>query len=356
MKRAITNILVIAAIIAGGAGIAMVGMTLRSRPSDAGIVTEKKPLNVKVQILESRTVEDELVLMGTVEPWEAIILSAKTMGEIEWQGVEEGQFVEAGQELMRIDIAPTLVSLAQAQAQYKLSVRELERFDRMREEGISSPQDRDRALLDFEVAWTNMRASEIKLEDGRVNAKFRGVIDMLYQEEGEYVNTGADLIRLVQLHKVKLVVGLPERDVAHFAKGDPVSVQLDAFPGETLSGTVFLIAATAEQSTHTFATEIALENPRGNLKPGMIAEARFVRQSFPNSIMVPLFSLISTDTGRHTFIDDNGEARIRPVETGFFRRNLVHITEGLEDGDRLIVVGQRDLRDGDPIAVREIIQ
>lgn len=356
MKRAFKNIVVIAVIIVGGVGVAMVGMTLRSRPSDAGIVNEKKPLNVKVQVLRSTTIEDELKLIGTVEPWEDIILSAKTMGEIEWQGVEEGQFVEAGQELMRIDIAPTLVSLAQSQAQYKLSVRELERFDQMREEGISSPQDRDRALLDFEVAWTNMRAAEIKLEDGLVKAKFSGVIDMLYQEEGEYVKTGAELIRLVQLDKVKLVVGIPERDVVHFAKGDPVTVRLDAFPGATFSGTVFRIAATAEKSTHTFATEIALENPRGNLKPGMIAEARFVRQSFPDSIMVPLFSLLSTDTGRHTFVEDNGEARIQPVEIGFLRGNLVHITEGLEDGDRLIVVGHRDLRDGDLIDVRELIQ
>lgn len=356
MKRALTNILVIAAIIAGGAGIAMVGMTLRSRPSDARIVTEEKPLNVKVQILQSTTVVDELKLIGSIEPWEDITLSAKTMGEIEWQGIEEGDFVEAGQVLMRIEIGPTIVALAQARAQYKISVRELERIDQMRQEGISSPQDRDRALLDFEVAWANMRASEIKLEDGSVEAKFSGIVDMLYQEEGEYVSTGADLIRIVQLEKVKLVVGLPERDVAHFAKGDLVAVQLDAFPGEICSGAIFRIAATAERSTHTFATEIELENPHGNLKPGMIAEARFVRQSFPNSIMVPLFSLVSTDTGRHTFVADNGQARIRPVEIGFLRGDLVHITEGLEDGDRLIVVGHRDLRDGDRINVRETIQ
>ncbi|MDK1046313.1 MAG: efflux RND transporter periplasmic adaptor subunit, partial [Anaerolineales bacterium] len=246
VKKALTNILVIAAIIAGGVGIAMVGMTLRSRPSDARIVTEEKPLNVKVQILQSMTVEDELELMGTIEPWEDITLSAKTMGEIEWQGIEEGQFVEPGQVLMRIDIGRTIVSVAQARAQYNMTLRELERIDQMREKGISSPQDRDRALLDFEVASTNMRALEIELEDGIVKAKFAGIVDILYQEEGEYVNTGADLIRIVQLDKVKLVVGVPERDVAYFAKGDPVTVRLDAFPGETLSGTVFLIAATAE--------------------------------------------------------------------------------------------------------------
>ena len=356
VKIALLNLLLIAGIVVAGVGVAMVGMTLRSRPSDAGIVAEKRPANVKVHILESGTVEDELVLMGTIEPWEDITLSAQTLGEIEWQGIEEGHFVDAGQELLRIDIAPTLVSLAQAQAQYKLAVRDLERVDQMRSEGISSPQSRDRALLDFEVAWTNMRALEIKLDDGVVQAKFPGVVNMLYHEEGEYVKLGEELVHIVRLDKVKLVVGVPERDVAYFSKGDPVTVRLDAFPDKTFSGSIYRVAATAEKSTHTFATEIELDNRRGNLKPGMIAKARFVRESFPDSIMVPLFSLISTDTGRYTFVDDHGEARRRDIEVGFLKGTEVFVRSGLEHGDRLIVLGHRDLRDGDRIEVREVLE
>ena len=356
VKRIVLNLLVIGGIIVVGVGVAMVGMTLRSRPSDAGIVAEKRPVNVKVHVLESATVEDELKLMGTIEPWEDITLSAQTLGEIEWQGIEEGEFVDAGQELLRINIGPTLVSLSQARAQYKLAVRDLERIDQMREKGISSPQSRDRALLDFEVAWTNMRALEMKLDDGVVQAKFPGVVDMLYHEEGEYVNLGADLVHIVQVDKVKLIVGVPERDVAYFSKGDPVTVRLDALPNETFSGSVFRVAATAEKSTHTFATEIELDNSAGKLKPGMIAQARFVRESFPDSIMVPLFSLISTDLGRYTFVDDHGEARKREIEIGFLKGTQVFVRSGLESGDRLIVVGHRDLRDGDRIDVREVLK
>jgi len=356
VKRIVLNLLVIGGIIVAGVAVAIVGMTLRSRPSDAGIVSEKRPVNVKVQVLEAATFEDELTLMGTVEPWEDITLSAQALGEIEWQGVEEGQFVHAGQELLRIDIGPTLVSLAQARAQYKLAARELERIDQMRDEGISSPQSRDRGLLDFEVAWTNMRALEIKLKDGVVRAKFPGIVDMLYHEEGEYVHLGTDLVRVVRVDKVKLIIGLPERDVAHFSKGDPVTVRLDAFPDETFSGSIHRIAATAEKSTHTFATEIELDNRDGNLKPGMIAEARFVRESFPDSIMISLFSLISTDTERYTFVDDDGEARRRDLEVGFLKGTKVFVRSGLQHGDRLIVVGHRDLRDGDRIDVREVLE
>lgn len=356
MKNALRNLAVIAVIILTGVGIAVGGMTLRSRPSDAGIVAERKPRNVKVRILQSSTVEDDLKLMGTFQPWQDIVLSAINFGVIGWQGIEEGDLVRNDQELMRIDTAELLVRLAEIKAQYQLAARELDRIETMEKEGISSPQAHDRATTDYEIARLNLRAAELKIADGLVRAKFAGVIDTLHQEEGEYVKVGAPLIRLVQVDRLKLVVGIPERDVIYFSKGDKAGITLDAYPDEQFIGTIYRIATTAEVSTHTFSTEIELDNSAGKLKPGMISQARLVRQEFPDSIMIPIFSMMTTDIGRHVFIDDNGQARHTEIETGFLLGNMVYVREGLGSGDRLIVLGQRDLLDGDPVIVREVVE
>ncbi len=356
MKKIFLNIVVVLVIVVVGVGVALVGMHLRFSSSDAEIITERRPTNVAVAVLGTTTVEDSFSLMGSLEPWEDVTLSAKTMGEIEWQGVEEGQFVKAGQELVRIDTSTIRVNLDQARARRKLAVQELERIELMRDGGISSPQDRDRALVDHEVAVTNLKAAEIQLADSVVVAKFDGFVATLHQEEGEYVSPGMPLVRLVQVDRVKLVIGIPERDVAHFAVEDGVGVTLDALPGEAFAGTVFLIGTTAEESTHTFLTEIALDNPAGALKPGMIAQARLVRQTFRDSVMVDLFSVISTDAGRHVFVEEDGVARMKAVEAGFIHEDRVHITQGLGTGDHLIVVGHRDLVDGDAVQVREAVR
>ncbi len=356
MKKFFRNLLVIGVIIIAGAGIAIVGMSLRSRPSDAGIVAERKPKNVKVRILQTATVEDDLKLMGTFEPWLDIVLSAINMGVIGWQGIEEGDFVESDRELIRIDTAELLVSLAQMKARHKLATSELNRVRSMEKEGISSPQAHDRAMTDYEIANVNLRSAELKIADGLIQSKISGVVDTLHLEEGEYVKVGDPLIRLVQVDRLKLVVGIPERDVIYFSKGDTVSVTLDPYPDERFTGTIYLIAATAEISTHTFPTEIELDNAAGKLKPGMMAEARLVRRVFPNSIMIPIFSMMTTDIGKHVFIDDNGEARHTKIDTGFLLGNKVYVRGGLESGDRLIVLGQRDLVDGDPLIVREVIE
>lgn len=356
MKKVFLNLLVVAAIIAGGVGVAIVGMTIRSRPSDAVITPEKKPLNIKVQVLEARMVEDELALMGTFEAWQDITLSAINQGVIALQSVVEGDVVEADQVLSRVDNGELLVTLAQMQAQHELAQSELQRVEQMQDEGIGTPQAMDRAKTDYRVAYVNLRATEIKIDDGLLTAKFGGIVDTVYQEEGEWVGVGTPMVRLVQVDRLKLVIGIPERDVVRFDLGDVVDIQLDAYPGEVFAGTIYQIAATAEESTLTFRTEIAVDNTDRRLKPGMIAQARLVREAFPDSIMVPLFSLISTEDTRHAFVEDGGVARQRELEVGFLQGTEIFVRSGLEHGERLIVVGHRDLRDGDLVDVREVLQ
>lgn len=337
------------------AGVAATAAILFNRParSDATVATEVQPTAVEVSVLEARTVQDRITLTGSIEPWEDVTLSAETRGTIEWMGVDEGQAVREGQELLRIDTESIRVRLEQARAQHKLALQELARVKEMEEEGISSPQALDRALTDREVSQSNLRVAELELAHSVITAPFDGVVDTLHQERGEYLQIGAPLVRLVQVHKVKKVVGIPEKDITFFSNGDPVLVAIDAIPGETFEGTIHHIATTADMATHTFATEIELANPTGRFKPGMIARSNLIRRSYPEAISVPIFTVITLDDQRFAFIEKDGVARMQPIEVGFYQKDFVHVTQGLQPGDRLIVSGQHDLRDGDPVRVRE---
>ena len=149
---------------------------------------------------------------------------------------------------------------------------------------------------------------------------------------------------------------MPERDVAMVSIGDTVFVDLDAYSGRTFEGKVFRIATSAESATRTFATEVELDNADGLLRPGMIARAKFIRKTYENAITVPLFSVLTRNDGRIVFVEEDGVARMHPVEIGFFQGDEVHIVDGLSEGDRLIVLGQRDLRDGDRVAVQSGVE
>jgi len=186
-----------------------------------------------------------------------------------------------------------------------------------------------------------------------VHAPFAGVVDRLLMEKGEFVDIGTALARLVQVHKVKVCVGIPERDIRHFASGDLVRVVFDALPDQEFEGRIHRIATTADMVTHTFDAEIELDNPEGHLKPGMMARASLMRNKHPDSIVIPIFASVLLDEDRYVFVVEDGKARLRKIKVGIVQGSSVQVTSGLSEGELLVVAGQYDARDGEPVQVTE---
>jgi len=312
---------------------------------------EKKVTNVRVRQLEHTTIDDVLLLTGHIEAWEKVELSAELPGNIEWQGIEEGQQVKRGEELVRIDTIWFQATHKQAIANQTLATQELERMESLRKSGVSSPQELDRAQTQSTVASADLAASETQLGKTVVYAPFDGVVDHLEKEAGEWASKGQALVRVIQTDRMKATVGVPERDIVFFEEGDEVVIHLEALPEQSFTGKIHQIATSADRSTRTFETEIHLDNPDGIFKPGMTVRARFVRESYPNAISVPIFSIISVENQRFAAIAEDGLAQFREVKIGVLQGHDVQITQGLNAGDQLIVVGQRDLRPGDPVRI-----
>ena len=91
----------------------------------------------------------------------------------------------------------------------------------------------------------------------------------------------------------------------------------------------------------------------GILRPGMIVRAHLIRREVEEAIAVPFFTIIDREEGKAVFVVDNGVARARPIEYGTFEKGLVEIRSGLEPGDKLIIVGQRGLVEGQKVEVTQ---
>lgn len=317
-------------------------------------VTPTPPKNVEVTVLTPGLVEEELGLTGVIAPWEEVLLSAEVRGTIEWQGVEEGDTVTAGQEVIRVDTTALMTAHEQAKARHSLAAQELKRARDLRARGVGSEQAYDKAVADAEVAEADLRAAEIQLDKSVVHAPFAGVVDQLNREANEFVDPGSPLLHVAQVDRVKAVIAVPERDVLKFSAGDTVRFVLDALEGEELEGTIHRIAATADTQTRTFLFEVELDNAAGRLKPGMTVRATLIRARYENAIAVPLFAIMSVRNQHFAAVEEDGVARLRQVELGRPQDGTIHVRSGLAAGDRLIVSGQRDLRDGAPVNVTAV--
>ncbi len=351
MKKFFLSLVIIGGLsVVGGGIIAGVWAAQLSTPEPVIEKPDTTP-RVAVQVVEPKEVRDILYLVGVAEPWEAVTISSEVTGKIEWQGVDDGDRAAKGQELIRVNTTSLQARLAQVRADFKLAEQELARLSELRERGISSPQEYDRAATNRESTAAMLKMAEIELDHSMIRGEFDGVVDRVFTEAGEYVSVGKPLVRLVQVDKLKVLVGVPERDVPRFNVGDSVLMRFDALPEKNISGRIHRIATTAEPSTRTFVTEIEVDNSDGVLKPGMIARVALARAVYPEAITVPMFALISRPEGRFVYVEDGERASLRPVEVGFFQNEQVLVSSGLSAGDRLIVMGQRTLNDGDTVRV-----
>ncbi len=351
MKKFFMSLVIIGALAAVGAVIVVgVWAAALSTPQEIVEKPDTTPA-VAVQTIAPHRVEDRLYLTGVAEPWEAVTISAEISGKIEWQGRDEGDPIQAGEEIIRINTTAIQARLDQARAEHTLSGQEFERIRELRDRGISSPQEFDRASTNREAKQAMVRLAEVDFEHSVIKPGITGVVDRMYNEAGEFITVGMPLVRIVQVDKLKVLVGIPERDVSHFKPGDTVQMRFDALTDRIIEGRIFRIATTAEPSSRSFVTEIEVENPGGVLKPGMVARVALVRAAFPEAITVPMFAVLSRPEGRFVFVERDGVAEMRSIEVGFFQEGEVLVTRGLSGGENLIVTGQRTLRDGEPVRV-----
>jgi len=357
IPKAAVSFIACVLILVAGALIAIFGSEALAMvmPSDASVteaaIVEHEAENVRVEVVEPTTVEDTLFITGRITAWVDVVLSAETSGRIEWKSVSAGDKVTEGQELFRIDTEAQRIQFAQAQARYRLAVQELERIERLGKGGISSEQAYDQALAERDQAKANLDAAQLELDRSIVRSPGDGVVDVVHKEFSEYVDVGMPLIQLSHVEKVRAVTGIPERDIRFMDVGDVVAIQVDALPEHTFQGSIVSIGSTANTETFTFLTEVALENGEGLLKPGMTARMQFVRRVFEDAVKIPMFAMITLENQHFVVVEEGGVAHLRPVTPGRVMGDDVHIVDGLMPGDRLIVAGHRDLRDGDPVRV-----
>ena len=206
-----------------------------------------------------------------------------------------------------------------------------------------------------EQAAATLAGLEEHLKRTVVRAPFAGVIEDRRVDVGATVTPGDAIVRLVDLDPIKVFAGVPERYATDVQVGAPAQLTFQALGGQTLDASIRYVGATVNPSNRTFPIEVVLQNPGGRIKPEMVANMSVTRRRVERAIVVPQDALVRVEDGYVAYVvaERGGTqvAEVRPVELGPARRNLVVVESGLSVGDRLVVVGQKSVADGDRVNV-----
>jgi membrane fusion protein (multidrug efflux system) len=327
------------------------------RDSDNAAIAETETRDervVPVSVLEIQPapMRDILVLPGETEAWQDVRVAADTAGRVEMLSASEGDRVQKGDLLAKIDVSALKAQLDRAEAAYRLAEELYQRRKLLFERSIIPEEELDRSRTERDLALADLQQIRVRYEHGFPKSPINGVVNVCHVDAGEFIDTGKPIVDIVNIDKIKINVNVPEMDVRYIAVGQRTPVSIDALPQFPLVGTIDFVAFKADPTTKTFHVRTVVDNDERRIRPGMIARVAFLRRVIPEAIAAPLFALVDKGGERILYVEENGVAQSRNIAIGVIEGDRVQITEGLRAGDRLIVKGQSEVEDGMRVVVQ----
>jgi len=152
-----------------------------------------------------------------------------------------------------------------------------------------------------------------------------------------------------RLDRLKVETSVPDTEINWIMPGSSASVYVDAWPDRTFQAKVSFVSPAADSIGRTFEVELDLPNRDLTLRPGMVCRVRLIRRMLTDAVAVPLDALVARVDGRVAFVVEDCRAALRSVAVSAIEGGRALVATGLAVGDELVVAGQQDLADGQPV-------
>jgi membrane fusion protein, multidrug efflux system len=321
----------------------------------------EKMINVQVWTAEVKKVQPYLETTGTLKADEEVTVSSEVDGIIKKIYVEQGTTVVRGTLLIEINETDYLLdwkrsdaALKQAQASLANAQAEYKRKDALFQEELITKQQFDdistRVVLaeaDLDKAKATLETSKERLSRTKIYSPLKGAVKEKRVSVGDYVRNGTPLFQLIKTDPVKLDFTISEKDIAGLKIGQEVVFTVEALKDKQFRGRINLLYPNVEERTRTLLAEAITPNGDQVLKPGSFARV-FIYTEAPREVVVAPITALVYDSGiiRIYVADVNNVARERIVKIGGKYGEYVEIMEGLNDKERVVVVGQNNLSEG----------
>ena len=308
---------------------------------------------------ELTTWSDPLEALGTLSADESVTLSAtvtETIAEINFQ---DGQQVERGQLLIRLQDAEEQAQLRAAQALTDERRNASERAAQLQQRNLAARADVEDTQARLRQAEADAQALEARLANYQIQAPFSGRVGFRNVSVGALVTPGMELVTLDKLNVMKLDFSVPEVFLGRLSSGLSLSAKTAAFPDEIFSGQIASIGTRIDPVSRSVRVRAELDNPGLRLRPGMLMEV-IVQQRARDAVVLPEAALEPSGDRHYVMViheqdDESLRLEQREVSIGERRHGEVEILEGIESGDLVVVHGLQMARDGQKVRLLGVV-
>ncbi|MFT5730596.1 MAG: membrane fusion protein (multidrug efflux system) [Desulforhopalus sp.] len=315
------------------------------------VKAEKPPINTITLLLSPATITDRINLPGAIAPWTRLQLMAKIGGSIDEVLVTDGDHVKKGDILARIEDIDFKIALDRAKAAYNLAKDDFERNKEIYKKGVIPSATLDINSTKMQTTKADYDNAKLMLSRTVVTSPMDGVIRRLDAKVGLQLSVGDPIAEILEIDRVKAIIGIPESDVTAVRKLDTVNITIQALGDKEILAEKHFLSPAPETTARLYNLELKIDNPENEVLTGMFVRADIIKEQIENSISIPFYSVISRNNEKYVYIEQEGLAVKREVSLGIMENWMVEVKRGLSAGDKLIVEGHRDVEDGQRIKI-----
>ena len=310
---------------------------------------------VVVYQLKQQTFQHFIEVQGDVKSDKNIDVSPEMMGRIISRKAEVGQFVKKGETIAILDTESIEKQIEEVKTKLELATSLFERQQNLWNQKIGSEIQFLQAKNNKESLERSLESLDTQLKKAFVKSPINGTIDAFFANEGEMANPQMPFARIVNLVNVEVTAEVSENYVKSVKKGAIVSVDFPTL-GMREDLKIQNIGRFINPLNRTFKIEMRIRNKEGYLKPNTMAVVKIKDFEQENAIVVPTqFIQQATDGSKFLFItkSENGKEVVAKVnlQTGKSYKGNTLITEGLQEGDKIIVKGYSEVVAGEEVKI-----
>jgi membrane fusion protein, multidrug efflux system len=305
--------------------------------------------------VEKGRFEHFLEVSGTIASRRNVTISAETAGKVENQYVREGDFVQKGQLLIRLDDEIMQSNVRELETQLSLARTVYERWSNLWKQNIGSEIQYLESKNTVEALESRLSAVKSQLGHANVRAPFSGSIDRVFVRVGETAQPGLPLVRLVSMEDMYIEADFSEAFIGRFNQGSTVQVMLPS-QDTTLVSRITAVGNVVNRDNRTFSVEVTVPKTNFLIKPNQIAVVRIKDFEADDAVIIPTNLIQMDNRGDYVYVVDNSDsikvARKAPIQRGVTYKGRTLVSSGLNGDEILVNQGFRQVAEGH--TVREV--
>jgi len=297
-------------------------------------------------------------IQGSVQTKENIIIYPEYGGVLIQIFVKEGQLVQKGETLAKIDDGGLNQQLSQMETQLALAKTTFERQERLWKDKIGSEIQFLQAKTNFEAQQKAVNQMKQQVAKTTVSAPFSGVIDDVISDQGQVVSPGMhQLFRLINLTNVYVEAEIPENYISNIKKNATVNVYFPVL-NDTVKSTIRQIANYINPNNRTFKVEVAIPNEQQQIKPNMTAILNITDYINEKALVLPQRVISENAEGKQfVYTIKKGDQNIfiaqkKIVTIGKSQHGVSEIIDGITSGEIIINEGAKTVKESEQVLIK----